>query len=190
MEHAHPTRLFAAATDNVDAEAVAAFRQACESNLRAVYSYVCYRVPSAAAAEELTSAAFLKALERLPFFDPTRGEMAHWIFRIARSVVTDHLRAQRRWTMVPIEWLSERHAVEATAEAAVAHSEVVDRLVGGLKRLRHRDRDLLGMKFGADLTNRDIAQVTGLTEGHVSVLLRRALDRLKMDLESHGVSHA
>jgi DNA-directed RNA polymerase specialized sigma24 family protein len=46
------------------------------------------------------------------------------------------------------------------------------------------------MKFGADLTNRDIAQVTGLTEGHVSVLLRRALDRLRIDLESHGVSHA
>jgi RNA polymerase sigma-70 factor (ECF subfamily) len=190
VEQAHPTRLFALAADNVDAQVVAGFRRACESHLSAVYAYVCYRVRDAEVAEELTSAVFLKALERLPTFDPTRGEMRNWIFRIARNLVTDHLRTQRRWAMIPIEWLSERRAAEVTPEAALAQSEVLHRLIGGLKRLRHRDRDLLGMKFGADLTNRDIAQVTGLTEGHVSVLLRRALDRLKMDLKSHGVSHA
>jgi RNA polymerase sigma-70 factor (ECF subfamily) len=86
VEHAQPTRLFAVAADNVGAETVAAFRQACESHLSAVYSYVCYRVQSAATAEELTSAAFLKALERLPSFDPTRGEMPHWIFKILATL--------------------------------------------------------------------------------------------------------
>jgi RNA polymerase sigma-70 factor (ECF subfamily) len=116
--------------------------------------------------------------------------MVHWIFRIARNVVTDHLRAQRRWSMVPIEWLSERRSFYATPEHVVADSEVHDRLIHGLHRLGQRDRDVIGMKFGAGLTNRDIARITGLTDGHVAVLVRRALDRLKTFLESHGVSHA
>jgi RNA polymerase sigma-70 factor (ECF subfamily) len=184
------TRLFAVATHLPGADVVEAFRHACDSQLDAVFSYVRYRVPSADVAEELTSTVFLKALEGLPSFDPSRGEMIHWIFRIARNVVTDHLRAQRRWSMVPIEWLSERRSSDATPERVVAQCEVHDRLVHGLKRLRHRDRDVLGMKFGAGLTNRDIARVTGLHEGHVAVLVGRALSRLKTYLRLHGVSHA
>ena len=190
MEQVRATRLFAVADDPVDAEVVAAFRHACESQLTAVFSYVRYRVQNADLAEELTNIVFVRALERLPSFDASRGELVHWIFRIARNVVTDHLRAQRRWSLVPIEWLSERGSSDATPEHAVADSEVQDRLLRGLNQLRQRDRDVIGMKFGACLTNRDIARVTGLTEGHVAVLVRRALDRLKTFLESHGVSHA
>jgi RNA polymerase sigma-70 factor (ECF subfamily) len=189
VEHVRATRLFAVTEDSANAEVVAVFRHACESHLPAVFSYVRYRVHSADIAEELTSTVFVRALERLPSFDPSRGEMLHWIFRIARNVVTDHLRAGRRWPVVPIEWVSERGSSDATPERAVAESEVQDRLMHSLKRLRQRDRDVIGMKFGADLTNRDIARVTGLTEGHVAVLIRRALNRLKTLLESHGVSH-
>jgi RNA polymerase sigma-70 factor (ECF subfamily) len=189
MEQAGATRLFAVTDDPINAEVVRAFRDACESQLPDVFSYIRYRVQSADVAEELTSTTFARALERLPSFDSSRGEMVHWIFGIARNVITDHLRAQRRWSLVPIEWLSERGSTDETPERAVVDSDVQDRLLRGLNQLRQRDRDVIGMKFGAGLTNRDIARVTGLTEGHVAVLLRRALDRLKTFLESHGVSH-
>lgn len=176
--------------DPVAPSVVAAFQHACEAHIDAVFSYVRYRVESADVAEELTSATFAKALKGLRSFDPSRGEMAHWIIGIARRLVVDHVRARHRWTMVPIDWRVDPASPDATPERALAESEQQHELTRALRRLRHRDRDVLGMKFGAGLTNREIARVTGLREGHVAVLLQRALSRLKRHLESRGVSHA
>jgi RNA polymerase sigma factor (sigma-70 family) len=185
------TRLFAqpGASERLDADAIVAFQEACETQLGPVFAYVRYRVDTTQAAEELTSAAFLKALERLHSFDRRRGDMRQWIFAIARHLVTDHLRAHRRWILVPIEWLGARGSLAPTPEQAVVHAETQRSLVQAIERLRRRDRDLLGMRFGAGLTNREIAEVTGLTERHVAVVIQRALAHLRACLESQGVTH-
>jgi RNA polymerase sigma-70 factor (ECF subfamily) len=192
VQHAYAvTRLLAqpAESDGVNPDVAATLQEACEAQLGPVFAYVRYRVDNAQVAEELTSAAFLKALERIRSFDPARGDMRQWIFAIARHLVTDHLRARRRWLVVPIEWLGARSSPEATPEQLAAGAEMRHRLVEAIRRLRRRQRDLLGLKFGAGLTNREIAAVTGLKEGHVAVLIQRALGRLKARLESEGVTH-
>ena len=62
-----------------------------------VYGYIRYRVGNGDTADDLTSQAFLKALDRLSTFDPAKAELGAWILGIARNVVRDHLRARRRW---------------------------------------------------------------------------------------------
>jgi RNA polymerase sigma-70 factor (ECF subfamily) len=191
VQHAFTvTRLFAppAQSGRLDPAVIAAFEAACETQLGPVFAYVRYRVESAQTAEELTSAAFLRALERIQSFDPTRGDMRQWLFAIARHLVTDHLRARRRWLVVPLDWLGMRSS-ERTPEQAVADAEVHGHLIQAIGQLGRRERDLLGMKFGAGLGNREIAGVTGLKEGHVAVLVQRALARLKTRLASQGVTH-
>ena len=177
------------ADDRVETGVVDAFRHVCESQLGPVFSYIRYRVESADVAEELTSTTFLKALEGLHSFDPARGDLTGWIFGIARHLVTDHLRSHRRWAIVPIDWLSELSSSDATPEQVVDHSEMQAQLVRAIRRLRHRHRDVLGLRFGAGLTNREIARVMRLHEGHVSVLISRALARLKAHLALQGVTH-
>ena len=175
----------------IDPEIVAGFRRVCESHLEAVFSYIRYRVASGDGAEELTGTTFLKGLERLRSFDPQRGEMTHWLFAIARHLVTDHLRAQRRWTWVPIDWLTEPASRDMSPEQSVSESELHQQLLHALRRVRNRDRDVIGMRFGAGLTNREIATITGfISERHVAVLLQRALARLRVHLESQGVTNA
>ena len=192
MQHAPAvTRLFAQPDDlrRVDAAVVAAFEAACGAQLAPVFAYVRYRVDSAQAAEDLTSATFLRALERIHSFDAARGDMRQWIFAIARHLVTDHLRTRRRWFVVPLDWLGPRASAEPTPEDAAAGAEVHGGLVRAIGALPRRDRDLLGMRFGAALTNREIAAVMGLQEGHVAVRIQRALAKLKARLASQGVSH-
>lgn len=172
-----------------DAELRRAFNDICRSDLDAVYAYVRFRVDTADAAEELTSVAFLRALTHLRSFDAARGTMRHWVYGIARHAVGDHLRRQRRWRVVSFDWFREP-ADENTAEARLSAAEEHVQLLGGLKTLRRRDRDLLGMRFGAGLTNREIAQLVGMTEGNVAVRISRALTRLKSHLLSNGVTHA
>jgi RNA polymerase sigma-70 factor (ECF subfamily) len=191
VQHAFTvTRLFApVASDRLQPEVVAAFEDACATQLAPVFAYIRYRVDSAQTAEELTGATFLRALERIHSYDRARGEMRQWIFAIARHLVADHLRAQRRWIVIPLEWLGAHASTAATPEETAVEAEIHGQLVQAMAQLRGRERDLLGMKFGAGLTNREIAGVTGLTEGHVAVLVQRALARLKARLATRGVTH-
>jgi RNA polymerase sigma factor (sigma-70 family) len=191
LEQSSTHRIFdLIATPTVRPDVIAAFKEVCESQLEAVYAYMRYRVAGAEIAEELTHTTFLKARERLRSFDRERGEMSHWIFGIARHVVTDYLRARRRWVLIPIDYLAERSSRDVSPEQDLSNAETRQRLAVALRRLRNRDRDVLGMRFGAGLTNREIAGVTGFSERHVAVIVRRALARLRAELESRGVSHA
>ena len=156
-----------------------AFERAYESEFPRVYGYIRYRVGNADTTDDLTSQTFLKALDRLSTFDPRKAEIGPWMLGIARNVVRDHLRARRRWGWLPLDWLWDRAAPGPTPEQAAIRNEQQRRLLGALRALSERERDVLGLKFAGDLTNRAIAQLTGLGESHVGVIVYRAVGKLR-----------
>jgi DNA-directed RNA polymerase specialized sigma24 family protein len=46
-----------------------------------------------------------------------------------------------------------------------------------------RDRDVISLKFSSGFSNQSIGRILGLREGHVAVILHRAVRSLRMDLE-------
>jgi len=48
-----------------------------------------------------------------------------------------------------------------------------------LRTLSDRERDLIALKYGAEMSNRDIAGATGLTESNVGTILHRAVQALR-----------
>lgn len=168
------------------AELVVEFQRVCETHLQAVYAYIRYRVSNTDTAKELTATTFARALQRLETFDPAKGELTSWVFGIARHLVRDHLRTRRRWAWVPIDWLGQRRSEEPNPEIALAAREEQQQVASALARLPDRERDVLGLKFAAALTNREIARMTGLREGHVAVIIFRALQKLRRQLASEG----
>jgi RNA polymerase sigma-70 factor (ECF subfamily) len=68
-----------------------------------------------------------------------------------------------------------------TPEEQLARQSDIDRLSLVLARLPGRDRELLALKYGAGLTNRAIARVTGLSESNVGTIVHRAVQALRAD---------
>jgi RNA polymerase sigma-70 factor (ECF subfamily) len=149
-----------------------------------VYSYIRYRVRDPALADDLTATVFLRALDRLGSYDAAIAPFAAWLFAVARHAVSDQLRQERRqrWLSLDVvrDWVSPAPPPD---EAAEAHDERA-RLLAAVARLPARDRDLIGLKFAAGLTNRRIAALTGLSESNVGVILHRAVRRLQTDLST------
>jgi RNA polymerase sigma-70 factor (ECF subfamily) len=56
-------------------------------------------------------------------------------------------------------------------------------LLGCLSKLGEQDQELVRLKFGAELTNRQIAKLMNLSETNVGVKLFRTLKRLRQDFE-------
>ena len=89
-------------------------------------------------------------------FDPRRGEPVEWLIGIARRCISDHF-AQRP---IPVVDLPE---VAAPGELATDSAARIDlhRAVAGLAE---RDRELVALRYGADLTARQIGELLELAD--------------------------
>jgi RNA polymerase sigma-70 factor (ECF subfamily) len=147
-----------------------------EVELPRVYNYFRYRVGAGAVAEDLTSVTFEKAWRARHRYRRDLAAFSTWLMTIARNVAVDHYRQQRAF--VPLEAAADLPAGETPEQAAERRSDVA-RLVRLLERLPERERELLALKYGADLTNRAIARLTGLSESNVGTILHRTIQGLR-----------
>ena len=114
---------------------------------------------------------------------PARGPFAAWIFTIARNAINKHLRARRLRRWISLDTVAHQPLPDALSVEEIAiWNEQRARLMPLLAELDQRQRDLLALKFGAGLTNRRIAELTGLTESNVGVILYRTLHHLREKL--------
>jgi RNA polymerase sigma-70 factor (ECF subfamily) len=161
---------WAAPAAEVDWDAVYAER------LPYVYNFFRYRVGDGPVAEDLTSVTFEKAWRARNRYRRDLGGFSTWLLAIARNVAVDHYRASRRHE--PLE-AAEGVASGATPEDLAERRSDLERLDSLLQTLAARDRELIALKYGAGLTNRAIAQMTGLSESNVGTLLHRAVRALR-----------
>ena len=144
-----------------------------------VYGFVRSQVYDGAAADDLTSRIFERVLDRLDSFRPERGAFESWLFAVARNALRDHFRARRWRALLFKDEAAEPAAREPAAEERLLAAEERRRLLRALRGLDARGREVLGLKFQAGLTNRQIAEVMGLGESHVGVLVYRAIKKLQ-----------
>lgn len=167
-----------------------AFARLYERHFAPVYAYLRYRTGDRATADDLTAATFTNALDHLDSFAPDRASFAVWIFGIARNQLRDHRRRRARWRWLPLEWIGDRPSRGPATDCAIESAQRRDVVLAAMKRLRARDREILGLKFGGECTNREISVITGLSEGNVGVIIHRALKQLRRELareEGHHV---
>ncbi|HEX7526357.1 MAG TPA: sigma-70 family RNA polymerase sigma factor [Gaiellaceae bacterium] len=145
-----------------------------EPLIRRVHAYVAYRIGDGADAEDVTSATFERALRYRESFDPRRGDAASWLIGIARRCIADAMQRGETPTGDLPELPDEGHE-----ELALNRLD----LRAAVGRLDERDRELLALRYGADLTARQIAELLDLKTNAVEVALHRALKSLRFFLE-------
>jgi RNA polymerase sigma-70 factor (ECF subfamily) len=149
-----------------------------------VYNYLRYRVNTPTDAEDLISMVFEKAYSHRHQFDPIKGSFSTWLFRIAHNTLANYYRSQeRRSVWEADEGLPPDLVVpEPSPENQMIRQETITELLGGLDQLRDRDREVISLKFAGRLSNQEIGQIMDLKEKTVSVVLLRAMRRLKGQL--------
>jgi RNA polymerase sigma factor (sigma-70 family) len=149
-----------------------------EPLIRRVYAYAAYRLGDGPDAEDATSDAFERALRYRSSFDPRKGTPAAWLIGIARRSVDEILAARTTLMAEPPEVATYDRDSALRIDLARA-----------LARLDERDRELIALRYGADLTAKQIAAQLDLKTNAVEVALHRALGRLRRELagpQPHG----
>jgi RNA polymerase sigma factor (sigma-70 family) len=147
-----------------------------------VYRYVRYRIDDNLTAEDLTAEIFERAYRFRHTYEPTRGAFSTWVGQIAQNWVTNYFKSHHYRTMqnrVEEEALDQFAGHEPSPEAQVIGGEMLRQLRECLERLNERDREIVTLRFGMNTGNKQIADMLNLKEHSVSVMLMRALDRLR-----------
>jgi len=140
-----------------------------------VSAYVRGKIDDAHEAEDVVSAVFLKAMERLETYDESRASLSTWIYTITRSAVADYYRARKRHGeyMEYMDAVGDIPLEEDDSEALLA------RLAEGLGALREKERDILILHYYKGLTLKDAAELLGTSYINAKVLHKKALNRLR-----------
>lgn len=146
-----------------------------EPLIRKVYAYVAYRIGDGPDAEDVTSAAIERALRYRDRFDPRRGDAAAWLIGIARRCISEHFGERP----LPVESVPEEIAPGELASDSATRLD----LQRAVSQLGERERELIALRYGADLTARQIGEVLELKTNAVEVALHRALQALRASLE-------
>ncbi len=150
------------------------------TDMPSLFGYLLYQTQDRDLAQELTASTCLRALERLCQFDPSRGKLKDWIFGIARNQLREHVRLQRRRpAQVTLADVAECLATDEGFELDYDQRETFLEVLSHVDSLGEREREIIALRYGAGLSNAEIAPMLAITSNHVAVLLGRAIATLR-----------
>jgi len=147
-----------------------------------VFRYLYSRVGSAPDAEDLTSQTFLVALESLSRLRQD-GQFAPWLFTIARSKAMDSFRRKKNTASIDDVDDVEDIPVENDPLSGVIQSDQAAALAKLIHALPEDERELLRLRFLAEMSFPEIAHLLQRNEAAVKKSIYRLLARLHSQLE-------
>lgn len=175
---------------NVDARTIqramkgdrSAFAQIYDICAKPIYRYHYSRVGNAADAEDLTSQTFMAVIESLPRYQH-RNNFKAWVFLIARNKQADHFRMNHAHGDIHDEVADP---TQGDVLEALVRDESRSKLKSLLGLLDEEERELIRLRYHAELSFVEIAHLLGRREDAVRKAIRRILDRLSIQMEAQN----
>jgi len=165
----------------------AAFGILYQKYVRKIYSYIYCRTGNRHDAEDLTARTFYRALANMDRYEGKGFPFSAWLYRIAHNLVANWLRDRSRHPVISLDQLvstswRSTNAIEDQAEV----NEEREALLEAIRRLPSDRQQLLVLKLMEGMSNVEIGQVLGRSEGAIKSLYFRTLIALREDLEKRG----
>jgi RNA polymerase sigma-70 factor (ECF subfamily) len=139
-----------------------------------LFGYLINTLRDRALAEDILQTTWLKAIAALPGYKNRNVGLSAWLFTIAKNECREHWRKGGR--QVPFDLAAhDRAGSESGAEDTLMAEQV-------LATLGEEDREILRLRYIADLSVKDIASVMQLNFVTVRVRIHRALARARVAL--------
>ena len=140
---------------------------------RPLLAYVRRLLGDAHRGQDIVQDAFLQLCKQSR--DELEPRLAPWLFAVCRRRVIDVLRKENRMATLSTEPPSPKLG----PDEALEKQDTAEAILARLARLPANQQEAVRLKFLQQFTYREIAEVMGLSESHVGVLLHLALKSLR-----------
>ena len=165
-----------------------AFGELYERYVDRIYNYVYYRTGNVEDAEDLTARIFFKAMQHIGNYHDRGLPFSAWLYRIAHNLVANWHRDRSRRKIISLDDIVQWQAPEKGPEFVTQLMEDKSALLETIRRLPADRQELLIFKFVEQLSNAEIGEIMGRSEGAIKSLYHRTLLSLRDDLQrTHGL---
>ncbi len=161
-----------------------AFGQLYECYVGKIYNYVYYRTGNVADAEDLTARVFFRAMSHIGSYDDRGIPFSAWLYRIAHNLVANWHRDRSRRRIISIDDIAQWRVQDESPELATQFMQDKDVLLAAIRRLPADRQELLILKFVERLSNAEIGEIMGRSEGAIKSLYHRTLLALREELST------
>ena len=170
----------------------AAFAELVQAHQTAVFGTILRLLRDRTLAAEVSNRAFYRAYEHLAGFDEGRS-LRPWLVRIAAHEALNELRSRRRDADHTFGGEAAAIELEQLADGPdpaelIPRRERSAAIRAAVERLPEAQRVAVVLRYFADLSYADIAEATQQSVNNVGVVLLRARERLRRELETEGVA--
>jgi RNA polymerase sigma-70 factor, ECF subfamily len=157
-----------------------------ERYVNQIYTYVFYRTGNSHDAEDITERVFMRAMRHIVNYRNRGLPFSSWLYRIAHNLVANWHRDNSRRQEIPIDDITLPLSRSDHPESNLEKAEELDYLLNMIRRLPPERQQLLILKFVERMSNAEIGQIMGRTEGAVKSLYHRTLLSLREEVGDDG----
>jgi len=144
-----------------------------------IYNYVYYRTGNQYDAEDLTARVFFRAMKHIPNYTDRGLPLSAWLYRIAHNLVANWYRDNSRRKVVSLDEILLVRPDGDHPESVLMEVEDQEKLLDVIRVLHPDRQQLLILKFVEHLSNAEVGQIMGRTEGAIKSLYHRTLLELR-----------
>ncbi|MBC8331859.1 MAG: sigma-70 family RNA polymerase sigma factor [Anaerolineae bacterium] len=165
-----------------------AFGELYDRYVQRIYNYIYFRTGNTFDAEDLTERVFFRAIQHIKKYENRGLPIAAWLYRIAHNLVANWYRDNSRRQEIPLDAFEFSLTFPGDLpETAMLKAEEQNDLLCVIRQLPEERQQLLILKFVEQLTNAEIGQIMGRTEGAIKSLYHRTLLALRKEYNIVGV---
>ena len=165
-----------------------AFGQLYERYVERIFNYVYYRTGNPHDAEDLTARVFQRAMNHIRNYTDRGVPFSAWLYRIAHNLVANWHRDRSRKQEIPIDDLPILPTKGDHPEKNLVHSQEQESLLKMIRKLPPERQNLLILKFVENMSNAEIGEIMGRSEGAVKSLYHRTLLALRDQLDDQHLN--
>lgn len=155
-----------------------------------IYNYVFYRTGNHHDAEDLTAMVFYRAMGHIENYTERGVPFQAWLYRIAHNLVANWHRDRSRRKIIALEDFAGPGPQTDVPDSQAEDKEEQEILLRVIRSLPEERQQLLILKFIERLSNAEIGEIMGRTEGAIKSLYHRTLLALREELELLEAGHA
>lgn len=150
-----------------------------KENVKKIYNYIYYRTGNIHEAEDLTARVFQRAFNHITRYKKTNVPFSAWLYRIAHNLVANWHRDSKRRKELPLEDQVNLKIKQDIPEIQIEKKQEVDHLLLAIRKLSNDRQLVLILKYVEGLSNKEIGEVLGKSEGAIKSLYHRTLIELR-----------
>jgi len=141
-----------------------------------IYAYAFHRLGDRTLAEDIVSETFHRALENMHSYEWRGVAFSAWLYRITSNAIAAKFRKEPLFGSE--EELESVVEPEPGPELAATRMELKADVLAAVRALPDDQQQVVLLRFGQELRNKEIARIMQRSEGAVKALLHRALHGL------------